>query len=337
MDGLLFDLRDRLKPSLWEFINCAAQQAQENHWNLYLVGGIVRDLLVQKFDNRCPILFTDIDLVVDGCGGVAVPDGGIELAKKLKKLYPNTRLEEHPKFQTADLIWKNDPDFNSISIDFATARTEYYPYPGANPVVQPSSIRQDLYRRDFTINALAIQLTQPKRGELLDFFGGQEDLKNGLIRVLHSQSFIDDPTRIYRAVRYSLRLKYKLEFHNKSYLEEAVESEIHRKIQSQETNVPGVQSRLKKELKSMLEAPYWKAELRQLSDLGALKFIHPQLQLDDRIYRQMRSIDRWLRRFSDRSQVSRWILLLEVLLISLPPKDYDWVSANLQLSEESLD
>jgi tRNA nucleotidyltransferase (CCA-adding enzyme) len=337
LDGLLLDLRDRLKPPLWEFINRAAQQAEKRHWNLYLVGGIVRDLLVHKFDNRCPILFTDIDLVVDGCAGVAVPNGGIELAKALQKLYPNTRLERHPKFQTADLIWKHDPQFNSLSIDFATARTEYYPYPGASPVVQPSSIRQDLYRRDFTVNAFAIQLTQPDRGELLDFFGGQDDLKNRQIRVLHSQSFIDDPTRIYRAVRYTLRLKYDLDLQTKSYLEEALESGIHRKIQSEQTKVPGVQARLKKELKYMLEAPYWQTELKQLSDLGALKFIHPQLKLDDRLYRQMRSVDRWLRRFPDRPLVSRWLLLLEVLLTSLFAEDCHQVAANLQLSENSLD
>lgn len=337
MDGLLFDLRDRLKPPLWEFINCAAQQAEERHWNLYLVGGIVRDLLVHKFDNRCPILFTDIDLVVDGCSGIAVPNGGIELAKVLQKLYSNTRLECHPKFQTADLIWKNDPEFNSLSIDFATARTEYYPYPGASPVVQPSSIRQDLYRRDFTVNAFAIQLTQPDRGELLDFFGGQDDLKNRLIRVIHSQSFIDDPTRIYRAVRYTLRLKYDLELQTQSYLELALESGIHRKTQSEQTKVPGVQTRLKKELKYMLKAPYWNTEIKRLSNLGALKFIHPQLTLDDRLYRKMKLLDRWLQRFPDRPGVSRWLLLLEILLTSLSAEDCYQVGSNLQLSEDSLD
>jgi tRNA nucleotidyltransferase (CCA-adding enzyme) len=337
LDGLLFALRDRLKPPLWDLIDRAAKQAQERHWNLYLVGGIVRDLLIHKFDNRCPIFFTDIDLVVDGCAGLAVPNGGIELAKAMQKLYPNTRLELHPKFQTADLIWKNDPQLNSLSIDFATARTEYYPYPGANPVVQPSSIRQDLYRRDFTVNALAIQLTQPDRGELLDFFGGLEDLQNRQIRVLHSKSFIDDPTRIYRAVRYTLRLQFELETQTKSDIEEALNSDVHRQAQAEKTKVPGVQTRLKKELKYMLEAPYWQTELKQLSELGALKCLHPTLQLDDRVYRQMCSVDGWLRRFPDRLHVSRWLLLLEVLLTRLAPDDCYQVAVNLKLSEDSLD
>ncbi|HIK31969.1 MAG TPA: CCA tRNA nucleotidyltransferase [Oscillatoriales cyanobacterium M59_W2019_021] len=339
LNGLLLDLRDRLKPPLWEFINRAAKQAEERRWNLYLVGGIVRDLLVHQFDDRCPILFTDIDLVVDGFEGTAVTNGGIELAKILKQLYPNTRVEIHPKFQTADLIWKHDPEFDSLSIDFATARTEYYPYPGASPVVRASSIRQDLYRRDFTVNAFALQLTQPDRGKLLDFFGGREDLKNRLIRVLHPQSFFDDPTRIYRAVRYTLRLKSELEAQTRSYLNAAIDSGIHRQIQTEQTKVPGVQTRLKKEIKYMLEAPYWQTELKQLANLGALKFIHPQLTLDNRLFRQMQAIDRGLRRFHSflKVRIDRWVILLELLLTRLDAEDGLQVAANLQLSEDSLD
>lgn len=339
MDGLLLDLRDRLKPPLWEFVNRAAKQAEERRWNLYLVGGIVRDLLVHQFDDRCPILFTDIDLVVDGFEGTAVANGGIELAKTLQPLYPNTRVEIHPKFQTADLIWKHDPEFDSLSIDFATARTEYYPYPGASPVVQASSIRQDLYRRDFTVNAFALQLTQPDRGKLLDFFGGREDLKNRLIRVLHPQSFFDDPTRIYRAVRYTLRLQSELEVQTRSYLNAAIDSGIHRQIQTEQTKVPGVQTRLKKEIKYMLEAPYWQTELKQLAELGALKFIHPQLTLDDRLFRQMQALDRGLQKFHSflNVRIDRWIILLELLLTSLEAEDCLQVAANLQLSEDSLD
>lgn len=337
MDGLLSALRDRLEPPLWKSIECAAQQAQERHLNLYLVGGIVRDLLLHQLDDRCPIFFTDIDLVVDGQNGLPAPNGGIELAKALQKLYPNTLLEIHPKFQTADLIWKNDPQFHSLSIDFATARTEFYPYPGANPVVQPSSIRQDLYRRDFTVNAFAIQLTQPDRGAVLDFFGGMDDLKNRQIRVLHARSFIDDPTRIYRAVRYTLRLKFELEVDTKSYIDTAIHSEIHQQIQAEQIQVPGVQTRLKKELKYMLEAPYWQTELRELAELGALKCIHPTLKLDDRVYRQMQVVDRGLQRFPEHPGLIRWLLLLEVLLTSLAPEDCYRVAANLKLSEESVD
>lgn len=337
LDGLLSALRDRLDPALWESIECATQQAEERHLNLYLVGGIVRDLLRHQLEERCPIVFTDIDLVVDGQNGLPIPNGGIELAKALQTLYPNTRLEIHPKFQTADLIWKHDPQFDCLSIDFATARTEFYPYPGAHPVVQPSSIRQDLYRRDFTVNAFALQLTQPDRGKLLDFFGGTEDLQHRQIRVLHSQSFIDDPTRIFRAVRYTLRLKFELEAQTLFYLKSALNSEIHQDIQSEQSRVPGVQTRLKKELKSMLEAPYWQTELRELAELGALKCIHPTLKLEARVYRQMRWVDRGLTRFPEHPGVIRWVVLLEILLTSLAPEDCYRVAENLNLSQDSLD
>ena len=96
-------------------------------------------------------------------------------------------------------------------VDIATARTEFYPYPAANPEVEASSIQQDLYRRDFTINAMAIRLTEPGAGQLLDFFGGLVDLQQQTIRVLHPNSFIEDPTRIYRAVRFAVRLEFTLD------------------------------------------------------------------------------------------------------------------------------
>ena len=99
----------------------------------------------------------------------------------------------------------------SLWVDIATARTEFYPYPAANPQVEASSIRQDLYRRDFTINALALRLTTPNQGELLDFFGGTVDLRSRQVRVLHANSFIEDPTRIYRAVRFAVRLGFAIE------------------------------------------------------------------------------------------------------------------------------
>jgi tRNA nucleotidyltransferase (CCA-adding enzyme) len=133
-----------------------------------------------------------------------------------------------------------------------------------------------------------------------------------------------------------LRLNFDLEATTKDYIEEAIESGIHRQTQTEQTKVPGVQTRLKKELRYMLEAPYWQTELKQLSDLGALKFIHPVLTLDEIVYRQMRSIDGWLRRFQHHHAVTRWLLLLEVLLTRLNFEDCQQVATNLQLSEDSL-
>jgi tRNA nucleotidyltransferase (CCA-adding enzyme) len=164
---LIPNLHNRLAPPLWELLTKAAQEAEQRGWHLYLVGGAVRDLLLADWAE--PLLLNDIDLVVDGYHRSADTEAGVTLAKALQKLYPNARLEVHGAFQTAALLWHNDPVFDSLWVDIATARTEFYPYPAANPEVEASSIRQDLYRRDFTINALAARLTDrsPKSRFLL--------------------------------------------------------------------------------------------------------------------------------------------------------------------------
>ena len=132
------------------------------------------------------------------------------MATALQKSYPAARLEVHGAFQTAALLWHNDQVLDSLWIDIATARTEFYAYPAANPEVEASSIRQDLYRRDFTINAMAVRLTEAQSGslQLLDFFGVGLDLRSHLIRVLLPNSFLEDPTRIFPALRFAVRLGF---------------------------------------------------------------------------------------------------------------------------------
>jgi tRNA nucleotidyltransferase (CCA-adding enzyme) len=171
-------LRDRLAPPFWKLLATASEQAAQRGWHLYLVGGAVRDLLLAK-DSADTLLIQDIDLVVDGFHKSADVGAGVELARELQQLYPTARLEVHGAFQTAALLWHKDDALGSLWIDIATARTEFYPYPAANPEVEASSIRQDLYRRDFTINALAVRLTSPRAGELLDFLTGYSIYKQG--------------------------------------------------------------------------------------------------------------------------------------------------------------
>ena len=204
----LNELRSRLAPQLWELLTLASLEAQKRGWHLYLVGGGVRDLLLAEGTGG--LMIQDLDLVVDGFHKTADVGAGVELAKALQLLYPEARLEIHGAFQTAALLWHQDPKLESLWVDIATARTEFYPYPAANPEVEASSIRQDLYRRDFTINAMALRLTSPHPGTLLDFFGGLLDLRAKQIRVLHANSFIEDPTRIYRGVRFAVRLGFQL-------------------------------------------------------------------------------------------------------------------------------
>ena len=284
-------LRSRISAELWQLLSIAANIAAERGWQLYIVGGAVRDLLLTT-DHT--LALTDIDLVVDGKCGSDDSGAGVELASSLQKLYPDSRLDVHGQFQTAALLWHKDSAFGSLWVDIATARTEFYPYPAANPEVEASSIRQDLYRRDFTINALAVRLGFPRSGELLDFFGGLLDLEARQIRVLHANSFIEDPTRIYRAVRFAVRLGFEIEPQTEGYIRHALASGIYYRIQGENGRAPALETRLKSELKYILQAPYWKVALQMLGDLQALRCIHPTLELDRQLWRQLRLLDRCL-------------------------------------------
>ncbi|KAM3111666.1 CBS domain-containing protein [Phormidesmis sp. 146-33] len=325
---------DRLPENLRRILTIAAQQAELRGWHLYLVGGAVRDLLLADSD----VMITDIDLVVDGYHRSTDVGAGVELARSLQTLYPTARLEVHGKFQTAALLWHKDPGFDSLWIDIATARTEFYPYPAANPEVEASSIRQDLYRRDFTINALALRLTNPRSGDLLDFFGGVLDLQTEQIRVLHTNSFIEDPTRIYRAVRFAVRLGFEIEPQTEGYIRHAIASGIYEQIQkvAGRVNAPALQTRLKSELKYSLQAPYWKAALEKLDDLQALRCIHPNLKFDQAVSWQLRFVEKLIA--CDRLQtLTPWQLRLEVLIAQLDPADRLPVAQNLQLASDSRD
>jgi tRNA nucleotidyltransferase (CCA-adding enzyme) len=328
-------LQQRLVGPLWQVLQVAQAAAEARGWHLYLVGGAVRDLLLTEAGN--PQLIEDVDLVVDGFHQAADQGAGVELAKVLRDRYPDTRLQVHGRFQTAALLWHHDPHLKSLWVDIATARTEFYPYPAANPEVEASSIRQDLYRRDFTINALAIRLTQPRQGELLDFFGGLEDLRSRQIRVLHANSFIEDPTRIFRAVRFAVRLGFHLEARTEEYIRHAIASGIYHRIRTEMERTPSLQTRLKRELKYILEAPYWKPAVRLLADLGALRCLDVDLELSDRLWRQMRLVDRWLKRFDPEQNLPHWQMLLEVLLAEIAPEPRRAVAETLQLPADSIE
>ncbi len=332
----LAQLRDRLAPKLWELLTKASAQAKERGWHLYLVGGAVRDLLLAK-EATGSLMIQDIDLVVDGFHKAADVGAGVELAKALQQLYPAARLEIHGAFQTAALLWHKDPELDSLWVDIATARTEFYPYPAANPEVEASSIRQDLYRRDFTINALALRLTPPRVGKLLDFFGGLLDLEAKQIRVLHSNSFIEDPTRIYRGVRFAVRFGFKIEPQTEEHIRYAINSGVYDRTTRENSKAPALQTRLKTELKHILEAPYWKPALQLLGDLGALQCIHPTLKLNEDLLRQLRLLERCLRKFdAEQSLITHWQMRLEAIIAYLAPEYRGKVAKNLQLQEDSI-
>ncbi|NCO74747.1 MAG: CBS domain-containing protein [Cyanobacteria bacterium] len=332
---LLPSFEKHLHPPIWKLLQQAATYAQTQGWHLYLVGGGVRDLLLTS---SCDTLsLQDIDLVVDGFHKSAITEAGVKLAKSLQNIYPQARLSIHGEFQTAALLWHKDENLGSLWVDIATARTEFYPYPAANPVVESSSIRQDLYRRDFTINALAVRLTHPRGGELLDFFGGLKDLRSNFIRVLHPNSFIEDPTRIFRAVRFAVRLNFIIESETREYINYAISSGVYERVSSEKTSIPALTTRLKAELNYILQAQYWKPALKLLQEVGALTCLHKNCQLTPQLWWQIRCLDRWLRYYHLDEQnppVTCWLLRLEIILASF--MEGVKVAENLQLPKDSI-
>ena len=219
----------------------AARQGQE----LYLVGGVVRDLLLEQTN-------LDLDLVVEG--------NAIELAQPLAELNQG-EIITHPRFNTAKLQW------NKWSIDLTTARSETYANPGALPTIKPSSITDDLFRRDFTVNAMAMYLNPGRYGKLLDLYGGNEDLKLKLIRVLHEKSFTDDATRVWRALRYEQRLNFQME--------RATRQLLKRDIPMLDTISA---DRIRYEIECILRERYPERILHRAEELRVLVKLHPSLK-----------------------------------------------------------
>lgn len=198
-------MSSNLPPDYLEILKQAGITADALGIRVYAAGGLVRDLLLG-------IECLDIDLVVEG--------DGIGLARALCQKYHGL-LREHPRFGTAKVFF---PDGRQV--DVTTARVEFYQHPAAMPEVENSSLSQDLFRRDFTINAMAISINKDDFGNVIDFFGGREDLERGVIRVLHNLSFIEDPVRILRAARFEKRYYMHMEQHTRKLAEEAISNNM---------------------------------------------------------------------------------------------------------------
>lgn len=243
-------LERALPRDVLQLVQRAAQLARQLGYSTYLVGGFVRDLLIGQAN-------LDLDIVVEG--------DAIALAQRLAEQYGG-RVHTHARFGTA--IWIVDQDEN-LHLDFATARTEFYEYPSALPDVERSSIKLDLHRRDFTINAMALCLDPERYGTLLDPYGGEQDLTRGLIRVLHNLSFIEDPTRILRAVRFEQRFGFTLETRTAQLIDDA--RNLLDKVSGQ---------RLRHELDLIFNEAEPERAIARLQDLGVLEKIQQNLKAD---------------------------------------------------------
>ena len=243
--NLSSQIERQLPVELVTFIQRAGKIAASQGQGLYLVGGVVRDLLLGQTN-------FDLDLVVEG--------NAIELAQYLVEIN-HGKITTHPRFNTAKLQWA------SWSVDLATARSETYTKPGALPTVTPGSINTDLFRRDFTINAMAIELNPNHYGELIDRYRGRDDLEHKLIRVLHEKSFTDDATRIWRGLRYEQRLGFQLEATTLKLLK--------RDIPMLDT-ISG--DRIRYELECILKEKHPEKVLRRAEELGVLPKLSPTLK-----------------------------------------------------------
>ncbi len=280
-------LANRLPPRIQSLLRSAGTAGDEVGTKVYAVGGFVRDLLLREEN-------LDVDLVVEG-DGIAFAE---ELARRLAG-----KVTSHRTFGTAILTL---PD--GFKIDVATARTEYYEYPAALPTVEHSSIKMDLYRRDFTINTLAVCLNPDRYGELLDFFGGQQDLRDKTLRIIHNLSFVEDPTRILRAARFEVRFGFHLSRHAEQLAVNAVQMGLLEKL-------AGI--RLTTELQLILQESRPFAILQRLDQLGVLATIHPRLTLGpamEQRFKRAGEVLTWYGLLYQEPSAVSWIVYLLTLL-----------------------
>ncbi|MGZ4352158.1 MAG: CBS domain-containing protein [Gaiellaceae bacterium] len=273
----------------------AVQAVSEHVDGVYLVGGTVRDILLgeQGFD---------VDIAVEG--------DAIALAKALAEELGG-RVRPHEKFGTAVVVYDDGE-----RVDVVTARTEFYDAPAALPTVEHATIREDLFRRDFTINAMAVSLKGADYGRLVDPFGGRRDLEARAIRVLHNLSFIDDPTRIFRAIRYENRYGFRMEPHTERLARACIEMGLVGDLSS---------ARLRDELVALLEEGEIRHSILRLADLGADRAIHPHLAADEEAVALLARVVELRDRYG--LDVPTWRLGLTLLARRMPPNEiYDWTS-----------
>ncbi len=306
VQSLLFE---RLPKELYELMRRAGELANDMGFNLFIVGGIVRDM-VMRIDNL------DIDLVVEG--------DGIAFAKGLAKIC-GARIASHEKYKTAVLTLTD-----GRHIDIATARLEYYKIPGGFPVVEESTLKLDLYRRDFTINTLAIALNPSRFGEMIDFFGGQRDIKEKRIRVLHSLSFVEDPSRILRAIRFEKRLGFALGKQTLSLVHSAVASGFL-------SGIPG--RRIFHEIGQILSESDPLPCMERLKDLGVLEAIHKSIIYNEQtaeLFRHVKETLSWFNLLYTHERLRPWFVFIMALTDQMKPKTIIAIGESLGVGKEEI-
>ncbi len=299
-------LREQLPDYVVSLLRQFGELGEKLGYGVYAVGGFVRDILLRR-----PNL--DIDIVVEG--------DGIRFSQIFAREH-GIRIRSHRKFNTAVLIF---PD--GMKIDVATARMEYYRYPAALPVVEFGSLKMDLYRRDFTINTLAVDLHPDRFGQLIDFFGGQRDLKEKVIRVLHSLSFVEDPTRILRAIRFEQRFGFQIGKQTEKLMQNAVKIGLVERLGGH---------RLFHELQHILMEPDPIPALRRMDEFKIFSILSPKMKWGsnlERLFRNLKDVLSWYELSFLDEPVEKWWIYFLGLFAGLPYKELTNVAKKLDLSE----
>ncbi len=301
-------IRNRFPEDAASLLRLAGEIADSMGYDAYLVGGTVRDLLRGKQN-------LDMDIVVEG--------DGIAFARQMAERI-GAKVHPHERFKTAKIVT------NDLRLDIATARTEHYDSPASLPSITASSIKRDLYRRDFTINTLVMRLNQASFGQLVDFFGGQRDIKEKSIRVLHNLSLVEDPTRAFRAVRFAGRFGFRISRHTKNLIKSAIKMRLFEKLSG---------TRVYDELALVFEEADPLPIIRQLEEFGLLKVINPNLELTSEMEGLFTSVHDtlvWFDMLFTDEHPQRTTLYLTALLSTLKSKERLEAARRLSVPEKTL-
>jgi tRNA nucleotidyltransferase (CCA-adding enzyme) len=298
-------LKERLPKEIIELLKVVGSVADSLDYNAYAVGGFVRDIFLYEQN-------LDIDVVIEG--------DGIEFAKALAASLEG-RARAHEAFKTAVVVLPNGQ-----KIDVATARLEYYKSPAALPTVETGSIKLDLYRRDFTINTLAIKLNPDGFGTVIDFFGAQQDLKRRVIRVLHNLSFVEDPTRVFRAIRFEQRFGFRIGKLTSGLIENAVRMDFFRDLGGR---------RLFSELRQILDEDKPIMALSRINQFNLLKVIHPKIVYNASLEALLYSVEKvltWHKLLFLEEPCQGWMVYLLALMRSFDQEGAEGLCQRLQLT-----
>ena len=297
----------KLPKKIQDLISLISQAACETGVSVYLVGGFVRDLILGE-----PNL--DLDIVVEG-DGIAF---AAELAKSLK-----SHLVRHRRFGTATVLTSD-----KLKVDISTAREEYYEKPAALPCVRAGMLKDDLKRRDFSINAMAISINRGDFGRLIDFFKGRDDLHYKRIRILHDLSFIDDPTRILRGIRFEQRYGFHIEPHTLRVLKCALEADMLSRVSPH---------RIRDEIILILKEADPLACIVRMQHLSGFAFIQAHLKVGSKVIRLLRAVRREIEWFSEnfsrRRSLDSWLMYFTVMLDSLSSRQITALCRRLALNK----